>query len=44
MDDDFQQRYRAAELAYGASGYTEAGRIASAPLGQLEATPEGPEV
>lgn len=43
MDDDFQQRYRAAELAYGAGDYTEAGRIAGALLNELEATPEDPE-
>ena len=43
MDNDFQQRYRAAELAYGAGDYTEAGRIAGALLNELEATPEDPE-
>jgi hypothetical protein len=43
VDNDFQQRYRAAELAYGAGDYTEAGRIAGALLNELEATPEDPE-
>ena len=43
MDDDFQQRYRAAELAYAAGDYTEAGRIAGALLNELETTPEDPE-
>ena len=27
VDDDFQQRYKAAERAYGAGDYLEAGRI-----------------
>ena len=43
MDDDFQQRYKAAERAYGAGDYLEAGRIARALLNRLEATPEDPD-
>ena len=43
MDDDFQQRYKAAERAYGAGDYLEAGRIARALLNQLEATPKDPD-
>ena len=43
MDDDFQQRYKAAERAYGAGDYLEDGRIAGALLNQLETTPEDPD-
>ena len=43
MDDDFQQRYKAAERAYGAGDYEESRRIAGALLNQLETTAEEPD-
>ena len=43
MDDDFEQRYKAAERAYGAGDYEEASRIAGALLNQLETTAEDPD-
>ena len=41
--DDFEQRYKAAERAYGAGDYEEASRIAGALLDQLETTAEDPD-
>ena len=41
--DDFEQRYKAAERAYGAGDYEEASRIAGALLNQLETTAEDPD-
>ena len=43
MDEDFQQRYQAAERAYGASQYDEAHKIATALLDQLSGTAKDPE-
>ena len=43
MDEDFQQRYQAAERAYGAGQYDEAHRIATALLDQLSGTAKDPE-
>ena len=43
MDEDFQQRYQAAERAYGAGQYDEAHRIATALLEQLSGTAKDPE-
>ena len=43
MDEDFQQRYQAAERAYGAGHYDEAHRIAMALLDQLSGTAKNPE-
>ena len=43
MDEDFQQRYKAAERAYGAGDYEEASKIAGALLNQLETTAEDPD-
>ena len=43
MDEDFQQRYQAAERAYGAGQYEEAHRIATALLDQLSGTAKDPE-
>ena len=42
VDDDFEQRYKAAERAYGAGDYQEASRIGGALLNQLETTAEDP--
>ena len=43
MDEDFQQRYQAAERAYGAGQYDEAHEIATALLDQLSGTAKDPE-
>ena len=43
MDEDFQQRYQAAERAYGAGQYDEAHRIATELLDQLSGTAKDPE-
>ena len=43
MDEDFQQRYQAAERAYGAGQYDEAHKIATALLEQLSGTAKDPE-
>ena len=43
MDEDFQQRYQAAERAYSAGQYDEAHEIASALLDQLSGTAKNPE-
>jgi outer membrane biosynthesis protein TonB len=43
MDGDFQQRYQAAEQAYGEGRYTDADTLATTLLQQLEATPDTPE-
>ena len=43
MDEDFQQRYQAAERAYGAGHYDEAHEIATALLDQLSGTAKDPE-
>ena len=43
MDGDFQQRYQAAEQAYGEGRYTDADTLATTLLQQLEATPDSPE-
>ena len=43
MDGDFQQRYQAAEQAYGEGRYPDANSLATTLLQQLEATPEAPE-
>ena len=43
VDDDFEQRYKAAERAYGAGDYEEASRIAGALLNQLETTAKDPD-
>ena len=43
MDEDFQQRYQAAERAYGAGQYDEAHEIATALLEQLSGTAKDPE-
>jgi len=43
VDEDFQQRYQAAERAYGAGQYDEAHEIATALLDQLSGTAKDPE-
>ena len=43
MDGDFQQRYQAAEQAYGEGRYPDANSLATTLLQQLEATPDAPE-
>ena len=43
MDGDFQQRYQAAEQAYGEGRYADADTLATTLLQQLEATPDTPE-
>ena len=43
VDEDFEQRYKAAERAYGAGDYEEASRIAGALLNQLETTAKDPD-
>ena len=43
MDGDFQQRYQAAEQAYGEGRYADADTLATTLLQQLEATPDSPE-
>ena len=43
MDGDFQQRYQAAEQAYGEGRYPDAQGLATTLLEQLEATPDTPE-
>ena len=43
MDGDFQQRYQAAEQAYGEGRYPDAQGLATTLLEQLEATPDAPE-
>ena len=43
MDGDFQQRYQAAEQAYGEGRYADADTLATTLLQQLEATPYSPE-
>ena len=43
VDDDFEQRYKAAERAYGAGDYQEASRIGDALLNQLETTAKDPD-
>ena len=43
MDEQFQQRYQAAERAYGAEHYAEARQIAAELLDQLGGTPTDPE-
>ena len=43
MDGDFQQRYQAAEQAYGEARYADADTLATTLLQQLEATPDTPE-
>ena len=43
MDEDFQQRYQAAERAYSAGQYDEARRIATVLLDQLVETPSDSE-
>ena len=43
MDEDFQQRYQAAERAYGAGQYDEAHEIATALLDQLSGTAKDSE-